>query len=120
MSEKRRGRPASAERQRFWREHVLAQRTSGMTVRAYCDSQQLSRDAFVYRRKKLAIEKSAASGSEFALVPVSFAATQQADPCPGPGAPLRLLIGERFHVEIRDDFSAPVLTKLVLTLERMR
>jgi hypothetical protein len=117
MSEKRRGRPASAERQRFWREHVIAQRTSGMTVRAFCDSQQLSYDALVYWRKKLEREKSAAS---FALVPVSFAATQQADPCPGPGAPLRLLIGERFHVDIRDDFSAPVLTKLVLTLERMR
>jgi hypothetical protein len=120
MSAKRRGRTACIERQRFWREHVLTQRTSGMTMSAYCRSQQLSRESFVYWRKKLAKEKSIASATEFALVPVPFGTTQQANSHPDHGAPLSLLIGERFRIEVSDDFSAPVLTKLVLTLERMR
>jgi hypothetical protein len=117
MSANRRSRTASAERQRFWREHVHKWRESGLSMAEYCRSHGLSRDAFIYHRNKFT-QKAPASQPEFALVPVPFGSIPETDLVPG--APLRLLIGERFRIEVSDDFSAPVLTKLVHTLEQMR
>jgi hypothetical protein len=70
------------------------------------------RDAFIYRRNKFT-QKANAFQPEFTLVPVPFGSIPETDPVPG--APLHLLIGERFRIEVSDEFSASVLTKLVLT-----
>jgi hypothetical protein len=116
MSSNRRGRPAQIAHERFWREHIHKWRESGMSIAGYCRSHGLSRDAFIYRRNKFR-QGTHTLQPEFALVPV--AANETGSLC-SPGAPLSLLIGERFRIEVSDDFSAPVFTKLVLTLERMR
>jgi hypothetical protein len=117
MSVHRKGRPANVAREQFWREHVHKWRESGLSMAEYCRSHGLSRDAFIYHRNKFT-QKAPASQPEFALVPVPFGSIPETDLVPG--VPLRLLIGERFRIEVSDDFSAPVLTKLVLTLEQMR
>jgi hypothetical protein len=113
MPSELRVRSAGTTREGFWREHVQRQRSSGLTMSAYCRSQNLSRDTFIYWHRKLKKLVSAASGTEFALVPVQRDNAKE-------HAVLGLIVGERFRIEVNGDFSAPVLTKLVLTLERMR
>ncbi len=53
----------------------------------------------------------------FSIVPIPCHALH-APPAPA-AAPLRLIVAQRFHVEIAGDFSPAVFEKLVATLERL-
>ena len=54
----------------------------------------------------------------FAIVPVPLSASPQADMATAP-EPLLVHVGDGFRIEIRGDFAAPVLEKLVRTLTRL-
>ena len=54
----------------------------------------------------------------FAIVPVPLSASPQGDMATTP-EPMLVHVGNAFRIEIRGDFAAPVLEKLVRTLTRL-
>lgn len=42
------------KRERTWRRHIAEQRTSGQTIRAYCDARRIRETAFYFWRQEIA------------------------------------------------------------------
>jgi len=71
-----------------------------------------------YWRKRLETTVADKEGAAFVtIVPVPLPASAQADTAPP--EPILLHVGNAFRIEIRGDFAAPVLEKLVRTLARL-
>jgi hypothetical protein len=116
--------PRSAQgKRRFWQNHLEAQRRSGLSIVRYCREQGLARSAFGYWQRTLAssLASNLPGPAPVTIVPVPLASLRQAEPPPTqqPSSPLRLTVAGRFRIEIGGDFSAPILEKLVATLERL-
>lgn len=112
----KRARRSSPEQRRFWQKHLEAQERSGLSIINYCREHGLSRGAFGYWRRELPPAQPEASS--VTIVPVPLSAYE---PPPGPAEqriPLRLIVADRFHIEIGGDFASSVLEKLIVTLER--
>ncbi len=111
-------------KQERWQGHIDAQRRSGLSIGRYCHKHSLAQSTFEYWRRKLAVLPSVSPPVHASpvIVPVPIQALQHAETMtvPGPSAaPLRLVVAERFRIEIDGDFSTPVLEKLVVALERL-
>jgi len=105
----------------LWRSHVEAWRGSGLSISAYCRQHGISRDAFIYRRRKCNTAQSSCvlEKSSISIVRVPLQTLlQPLETLPSP-ATLRLTVAARFHIDVGGDFSAQVLEKLVATLERL-
>lgn len=104
-----------------WSSHVEAWRHSGLSISAYCRKHAISRNAFIYRRRKCDTAQSSCvlekSSSSIVRVPLQ-ALLQPLETLPSQ-ATLRLTVAARFHIDVGGDFSALVLEKLVATLERL-
>ena len=102
-----------------WQAHIARWRQSGFGVSAYCRQHGLSRDAFVYRRRKFDAEKPGQPAtSALSIVPIPCGPLHP--PSATAAAPaLRLIVAQRFLVEIAGDFSPAILEKLVASLERL-
>lgn len=106
--------PTDQTRHRFWQAHIAAWLESGLSQSEYCRQRQLSRDTFIYWKKRLPPALNSPAGG---IVPVPFRL-----PFPSsarPTAPLGLTMGNRFRVEIAADFDPALLEKLLLTLDRL-
>ncbi len=116
-------RKSSPERVRIWQDHVKAQLRSGLSIGRYCREQGLARSAFGYWRRKLgsAPAPDPADLSPVTIVPVPMHVLRSAEAQPASrlSSLLSLTIASRFRIEIEGDFSAPVLKKLVTTLEQL-
>ena len=100
---------------KFWLVHIEAWRKSGLTQSEYCRQSQLSRDAFAYWKKRLPPEQKAEAASN--LVPIPFRL-----PIPDRAklsAPIGIVVGDRFRLEISADFDPALLEKILLTLGRI-
>ena len=100
---------------KFWRVHIEAWRNSGLTQSEYCRQRQISRDAFAYWKKRLPPELKADDVGN--LVPIPFR-------LPFPErvkliAPLGIVVGDRFRLEINTDFDPALLEKALLALARI-
>jgi hypothetical protein len=105
----------------FWRSHVEAWRGSGISISAYCRKHAISRDAFIYRRRKCdtAQRSCVPDKPPISIVRVPLQALlQPLEALPSPPT-LRLTVAARFHIDVGGDFSAQLLEKLVATLERL-
>ncbi len=104
----------SVRREQFWQEHMTAWKASGLKQMQYCREHQLSKHAFVYWKLKL-LGKDPPPAT---LVPVS---AHQLRHLRGQGgsAQIRLVVGERYHVEIRPGFNAQTLQEILGVLERL-
>ena len=109
---------ACSEKAAYWSEHIAAWQRSGLSQGAYCRRHGLSQSSLSYWRKRLETTAGEQGASFVTLVPVPLPASAQAD-FPTTREPIRVHVGNAFRIEIRGDFAAPVLEKLVRTLARL-
>ena len=108
----------SFEKAAYWSEHIAAWQRSGLPQGAYCRRHGLSQSSLSYWRKRLGVTDDVGVASFVTIVPVPLLASAQADMATAP-EPLLVHVGDDFRIEIRGDFAAPVLEKLVRTLTRL-
>ena len=108
----------SSEKAAYWSEHIAAWHKSGLSQGAYCRRHGLSQSSWGYWRKRLARLANEAAAPCFAIVPVPLSASPQSDMATAP-EPMLVHVGNVFRIEIRGDFAAPVLEKLVRTLTQL-
>ena len=115
----KRTRSSSPEKRRYWQDHIEVQQRSGLSIGRYCRDQELAQSTFDYWRRKLAPVRH--DSSPVTIVPLPLQALRSPEPSPASRRPstLCLTVAERFHIAVGGDFSASVLEKLVLTLERL-
>jgi transposase len=109
-------RASDPEKTNFWREHVAKWRTSGLSQAEYCRQNCVSIKSLGYWKRRF--ERNQQPPSPSVIVPVPQQHLVQPSLRQEEGA-LRVHLGHRFTVEIRGDFFAPVLEKLVRTLEQL-
>ena len=107
-----------SEKAAYWAEHIAAWQRSGLPQGAYCRRHGLSQSSLSYWRKRLGATNDGEVAPFVTIVPVPLLASAQADMATAP-EPLLVHVGDGFRIEIRGDFAAPVLEKLVRTLTRL-
>ena len=106
-----------SEKRTFWSGHIEAWHRSGLSQGAYCRQHGLSQSSLSYWRTRLA--KASEKAAPFVtIVPVPLPTSPQADIATA-AEPMLVHVGKVFRIEIRGDFAAPVLEKLVRTLTRL-
>jgi len=98
---------------RCWQAHMAAQKQSGLSRAEYCRQHQLSYHTATYWSKKL----SKPSTQKTTLVPVKLASSLQINAVPERRSVLKVILPNKIAIEVGDDFSPAVLTKLLMTLE---
>jgi len=98
------------DRRRQFKEHMRRWRNSGLTQAEYCRRNELKWSTFHYWRKRL---QDSATAVTLVRVPVSKNLGRQ--PC----QELTLVLGDRYKVEIGDNFNAATLARLVDTLRQL-
>jgi len=96
--------------------YIEAWRRSGLSQGAYCREHGLSQSSLNYWRSRLAKAGGKVSTSPV-IVPVPVFPPPQA--AMTTTEPMLVHVGNAFRIEIRGDFAAPVLEKLVRTLTRL-
>jgi transposase len=99
----------SRQRFKFWEEHLRQWQESGLSQTGYCRTHGLSDKSFVYWKKRIA-----AAGVTVSLVEVP---RFQAMPVQPSNQPLRLMVGNRYGIEIERDFDEQTLDRLLRVLE---
>ncbi|MBF0321310.1 MAG: hypothetical protein HQL01_16095 [Nitrospirae bacterium] len=94
----------------YWKAHIEAWRASGKTQAEYCRQYELKLKAFAYRKRRS--EKSSAKPLFY---PVRIVAEEQIEKT---SPSLRLMIGTRYCIEVREGFNPATLRQLLETLER--
>ena len=107
-----------SEKAAYWAGHIETWRCSGLSQGAYCRRHGLSQSSWGYWQKRLARLADEEAAPCFAIVPVPLSASPQAAMATAP-EPMLVHVGNAFRIEIRGDFAAPVLEKLVRTLTRL-
>jgi transposase len=100
---------ASRQRRKFWEDHLRQWQDSGLSQTGYCRAHGLSDKSFIYWKKRIA-----ASGLTVSLVEVPGFQSMPVQP---PVQPLRLIVGDRYGIEIERDFDAGTLNRLLRVLE---
>jgi hypothetical protein len=99
-------------RRRQFEEHVRRWRSSGLTQAEYCRRNDLKWSTFNYWRKRLATS----AAVTLVQVPVGFNRNGSGyHPC----QELTLVLGDRYKVEIGDNFNPCTLARLVDTLGQL-
>ena len=107
------GPQQGAARRRYWREHIERWQASGMTQKDYCERNDLKWSTFHYWRKRVQEPPVPVS-----LIRVSLGAgTGSKGMVDWPG--LVLFVGDRFKVQVGDEFNAATLARLVETLGQL-
>jgi transposase len=107
-------RVSSIARAQYWQEQMAAWKASGLKQMHYCHEHQLSKHAFVYWKLKL-LGKDAVPATR---VPVSAHQLRHLRSQDDSGQ-IRLVVGERYHVEIQPGFDAQTLQEILGVLERL-
>ena len=107
-----------SEKAAYWSEHIAAWHKSGLSQGAYCRRYGLSQSSLSYWRKRLGATNDGEVAPFVTIVPVPLSASTQPDIATAP-EPMLVHVGKAFCIEIRGDFAAPVLEKLVRTLVRL-
>ena len=100
---------AGQQRRKFWENHLRAWQASGLSQAGYCREHGLSDKSFVYWKKRLVPARVAVS-----LVEVP---RYQAAPMLCASRPLRLMLGNRYGIEIEQGFDEQTLERLLRVLE---
>ena len=107
-----------SEKAAYWSEHIAAWQHSGLSQGAYCREYGLSQSSLSYWRKRLESTADREAAPFVTIVPVPLPGSSQADMETAP-EPLLVHVGNAIRIEIRGDFAAPVLEKLIHTLTRL-
>ena len=98
-----------AEKRRYWERHIQSWQVSGLSQTEYQRRHNLPKWQFVYWKKKF--DKSVSS-NEMALVPIPLPQTM-------PAAPLRLIVNDRYRIEISEGFQPVVLEQVLEVVNRV-
>jgi len=96
-----------------WKERIEGWRQSGLTQTEYCRVNDLNWHRFVYWKKRLKKEEPVVS-----FVPVNIGALPRPH-YPDRTTAIRVLVGNRFKIEIAHGFDARLLGQVLLTLENL-
>jgi hypothetical protein len=97
------------QRRKFWENHLRAWQASGLTQVCYCRKHGISDKSFVYWKKRLLPASVSVS-----LVEVPRIQPPMVSPvC----SPLRLMLGNRYGIEIERGFDEQTLDRLLRVLE---
>lgn len=107
-----------SKKAKYWSEHIAAWLRSGLSQGAYCREYGLSQSSLSYWRKRLGETNNREAAPFVTIVPVPLAVSGQVAMASAP-EPMLVHVGNAFCIEIKGDFAAPVLEKLVRTLARL-
>ena len=99
------------EKRSYWEDQIRRWRESGLTQIAYCRLHEVNRHRLIYRRKQLS-EKAPSSS----LVEISVNRPPHDENLHD--SSLRLLIGNRYRIEVTRGFDPGVLHQLIYVLEQ--
>lgn len=97
-----------------WQGRIAEWRQSAMSQGEYCRRHQLKWHQFIYWKKRLIEPETPA----VTFVPVPMTSIPGAEP-KASGVALKVVVGDRFKVEITPGFDAELLGQLLLTLEHL-
>lgn len=99
------------EKQRIWRSHIEAWKSSDLSQVEYCRQKDLSRVQFTYWKCKL-VKKT----EPVTFVPVLGKPLLSSEGPLDHQAPIKLIIDKRYKIEVGDGFSPMTLSTLIRTL----
>ena len=99
------------ERHRFWEHHLREWRSSGLSQAEYCRRNNVNAKSFLYWKRR---EKAAGEPIRLVEVPVQ---RQMPAPIPSLCIPVRLLVGNRYRIELEKNFDTNALEQLISFLE---
>ena len=97
--------------QGYWRRHIRQHQQSGLSRAEYCRQHHLSYHAMAYWQKKLARPGSVSPS----LVPVPIRNILQSHGSKEAG--IHIILDNRIRIEVREQFSASTLHKVLTVLE---
>ena len=107
----------SSSKEQFWRRMMRLWRSSGLSVRAFCEEQGFSQPSFYAWRRTLA-ERDAAA---VPFVPVRIAAEPQApSKADGSAGAVELVLNDGRRLRVGPGFDGPTLKRLLGLLEEGR
>jgi transposase len=104
------------KRELSWRRHIAEQRTSGQTVRAYCESHQLRETAFYFWRQEIA-KRDREAAADAKAVP-AFVPVAVIDTPIGRNAPIDVRLAGGHRVRIRSGCDRALLADVIGTRRR--
>lgn len=105
-----------SSKERFWRRIMRQWRSSGLTIRDFCDQHQLNEPSFYYWRRTLA-QRDAETAR---FVPVHVVPDENLPPTDSTnesGQGLELLLGSGHLLRIGPGFDGPTLQRLLALLQ---
>jgi hypothetical protein len=103
-------------KEKFWQGHIAGWKASGHSQQVYCRNNNLAVATFGYWRRKLQVEKS----DKPRFYPLAVTApSKTVHLSKGENAIRLVLDGNRFSIEIGDNFSPSTLQRLILALEHI-
>ena len=90
----------SKQKQHYWQRHMQAWKESGNSQAGFCREHNLNIKTFTYWRRKLS--KRSATVTLVQMPPLSNTA-----------APIKLIVNDRFAIEVSDGFGPDTLKQLV-------
>jgi transposase-like protein len=103
------GRSRDEEKERQWRRRIAQWRTSGRSVRDFCERHGLATASFYNWRRALARR----AAEQLAFVPVQVVA----DAVPAPASALEVVLVDGRAVRVAPGFDAATLRRLLAVLE---
>jgi hypothetical protein len=100
----------SQQRRTFWEKHLYAWQASGLSQAGYCRKHGLSEKSFVYWKKRLGPASVAVSLVEVPRAPAAAVISV----C----RPLRVMLGNRYGIEVERGFDEESLERLLRVLEK--
>ena len=101
------------EKQEYWNSHIEAWKQSGLSQIDYCIQNDLSKHRFTYWKCKK--HKESAPIKFVPVLPKPILSSFSINDT----VPLKVIIGDRYRIEIGDGFSSDTLLRLMCTLERL-
>ena len=103
------------EKQEFWSNHIKAWEKSSLSQIEYCKENSLSRHRFTYWKSK---QTKKSEGITF--MPVFNGPMPRLQKTTHDFAPLKLILREKYRIEIGDGFSSTTLQKLIYSIEGLQ
>lgn len=100
------------ERRKFWQYHLNAWTLTGLSQAEYCRRNNLKANRFTYWKRKFHRENLPVELVQIQTGPVNSIPFSDNN-----RTPLRLLMGDRFTLEIPDGFSPATLEQVISTLQ---
>jgi len=99
-----------AEKRRYWKQQIEQWKDSGLTQIEFCRLHNLKPHQLTYWKKRFQ-----PADTPVSLVELKWEPTFQSPPCPNV-SPLRLIVNDRFRIDIDRGFDPATLQQLVLSL----